>query len=197
MRLLLGTRNRGKIVEIKRLFHDLPKVELLTWEEVHFSPVEETGESFLENALLKARRISAETGLPVLAEDAGLEVEALGGRPGVRSARFAGEEATDRENIQKLLTELSGVENRRARFRAVAVVRFPEGKELIAEGELRGTIAAAPRGHTGFGYDPVFIPEGFNKTLAELGLEVKNRISHRAQALRRLKELLRRELETR
>jgi len=183
-------------MEIKHLFQDL-EIELLTWEEVPFSPVEESAESFLENAQLKARQICEETGLPVLAEDAGLEVEALGGLPGIRSARFAGEEATNSENIQKLLNELSGVEDRRARFRAVAVIHFPDGKELIAEGELRGRIAAAPRGHTGFGYDPVFIPEGFTKTLAELGLEAKNRISHRAQALRRLKELLRRELESR
>lgn len=189
MTILLGTKNKGKIREIKEIL-DLPGVKLLTYEERPFSEVAEEGDSFEENALLKARQICAETGLPVLAEDSGLEVPALDGQPGVRSSRFAREEATDEENIAKLLELLQGVDDRRARFRTVAVLRFPEGRELVTEGELWGEIALEPRGKHGFGYDPVFIPEGLSKTLAELGPEVKNRISHRRQALEKLLKLL-------
>ncbi len=193
MRLLLGTKNRGKIREILSILGDLPNLELLTFEDQPFSDVPETGSSFLENARLKARKISAETGLPVLAEDSGLEVEALGGAPGVRSARFAGEDATDEQNIRKLLELLRDVpdEKRGARFVCVAVVHFPDGRELTAQGELRGRIAREPQGTHGFGYDPVFIPEGFGQTLAELGPDIKNRISHRRKALEGIKEALR------
>ena len=190
MTILLGTKNKGKIREIKEIL-DLPGVKLLTYEERPFSEVAEEGDSFEENALLKARQICAETGLPVLAEDSGLEVPALDGQPGVRSSRFAREEATDEENIAKLLELLQGVDDRRARFRTVAVLRFPEGRELVTEGELWGEIAPEPRGKHGFGYDPVFIPEGLSKTLAELGPKVKNEISHRRRALERLLAMLR------
>ena len=196
MKLLLGTKNRGKVRELLAILNDndLPEVELLTVDDRPFSDVSETGGSFLENARLKARAIAEETGLPVLAEDSGLEVEALGGAPGVRSARFAGEGATDEQNVQKLLASLEGVpeERRGARFVCVAVVRFPgpDGRELVAEGELRGRIAPEPRGTHGFGYDPVFIPEGYERTLAELGPEVKNRISHRRRALEAIKKAL-------
>ncbi|MGQ9477809.1 MAG: RdgB/HAM1 family non-canonical purine NTP pyrophosphatase [Candidatus Bipolaricaulia bacterium] len=197
MKVLLGTKNLGKIREIREILSSSqsqgqaqPQLELLTYEEVPFPDVAEEGRSLEENALLKARSISRATGLPVLAEDSGLEVEALGGMPGVRSARFAGEGATDEENITKLLSLLQGVSDRRARFRAVVVLRFPDGRALLAEGELRGEIALEPRGSSGFGYDPVFIPEGFSKTLAELGPEVKNEISHRRRALEKLVALL-------
>ncbi|MFQ6033645.1 MAG: RdgB/HAM1 family non-canonical purine NTP pyrophosphatase, partial [Candidatus Bipolaricaulia bacterium] len=181
--------NRGKIAEIKEIFA-LPQVRLLTFEDHPFSDVVEEGNSFEENALLKARQISAETGLPVLAEDSGLEVLALDGQPGIHSSRFAHEHATDEENIAKLLELLQGVGDRQARVRTVAVLRFPEGEELLTEGELRGEIALEPRGKSGFGYDPVFIPEAFAKTLAELGPEIKNRISHRRRALEKLLKLL-------
>lgn len=198
MKLLLGTKNRGKLRELFALGlgEELPiPIELLTVDDVPFSDVPETGKTFLENALLKARAISEETGLPVLAEDSGLEVEALGGAPGVRSARFAGEGATDEQNLQKLLKLLEGVpeEERRARFVCVAVLRFPgpDGREIVAEGELLGRIAPAPRGEHGFGYDPVFLPEGFNQTLGELGPSVKDRISHRRRAVEALKRTLR------
>ena len=189
MIILLGTKNEGKIREIKEIF-TLPRVRLLTYEDHPFSDVVEEGSSFEENALLKARRICAETGLPVLAEDSGLEVSALGGRPGVRSSRFAHDRASDEENIAKLLELLRGVDDRRARFRAVAVLRLPDGEELVTEGELRGEIAPKPRGEHGFGYDPVFIPEGFTETLAELGPKAKNEISHRRRALERLLAML-------
>lgn len=189
MELLLGTKNRGKIAEIKGIL-TLPQVRLLTFEDHPFSDVVEEGNSCLENARMKARGICKETGLAVLAEDSGLEVEALDNRPGVRSSRFAHENATDEENVAKLLKLLQGVSDRRARFRTVAVLRFPQGHELVAEGELQGEIALEPRGKSGFGYDPLFIPEGFAKTLAELGPEIKNRISHRRRALEKLLELL-------
>lgn len=191
MEILLGTKNRGKISEIQEIFRALPAIRLLTCEDRPFGDVREEGGSFEANARFKARQISHETGLAVLAEDSGLEVLALGGRPGVRSARFAGARATDGENIAKLLSMLQGATDRRARFRAVVVLHFLDGKELLAEGELWGEIALAPRGTFGFGYDPVFIPEGFSRTLAELGPEIKNRISHRRRALERLLEALR------
>lgn len=185
MKLLLGTKNRDKIAEIKKIL-TLPQVKLLTFEDHPFSDVVEEGSSCLENALLKARGICAETGKPVLSEDSELEVAALDGRPGVRSSRFAHENATDEENTARLLELLQGMSDRRARFHTVAVLRFPDGEELIAEGELQGEIALEPRGESGFGYDPIFIPEGFEQTLAELGPEIKNKISHRRRALERL-----------
>lgn len=193
MTILLGTKNRGKIREVVEIF-TLPNVKLLTFEDCPFSDVAEEGSSFRENALLKARGISAETGLPVLAEDSGLEVAALDGGPGVRSSRFAHDHATDEENIAKLLELLQGVGDRRAQFHTVAVIRFPEGEELIAEGGLQGEIALEPQGESGFGYDPVFIPAGFTETLAELGPEIKNKISHRRRALEKLLAMLREQL---
>jgi XTP/dITP diphosphohydrolase len=198
VKLLLGTKNQGKIREILSILGDLPNVDLLTHNERPFSEVPEMGETFLDNALLKARGVSEETGLPVLAEDSGLEVEALEGAPGVRSARFAGEDAADKENIEKLLALLKDVpdERRTARFVCVAVLRFPDGREIITEGELRGRIAKEPRGRHGFGYDPVFIPEGYDRTLGELGPAVKDRISHRRKALEKLREELLRVLRS-
>jgi len=190
MHLLLGTRNDGKIRELQALLVDLREVELLTYRDQPFSDVREDGKCFRANALKKARQICAETDLPVLAEDAGLEVEALKGAPGVRSARYAGEKARDKENVAKLLKALESVNDRNARFVCVAVLRFPDGRELIAEGELKGVIADEPRGDYGFGYDPIFIPEGLSQTLAELGPTVKNEISHRRRAIEQLKKEL-------
>lgn len=190
MKILLGTKNLKKLEEIRRIFNDFREIELLTYHECPFSDVMEGGEGFRENALKKARAICAETKLPVLAEDSGLEVEALNGRPGVRSARFAGKKATDRQNIQKLLRLLKGVKNRGARFLCVVALCFPDGRTFITEGELRGRIAEAPKGTAGFGYDPVFIPQGYTKTLAELGASVKDKISHRWRALEKLRDLL-------
>lgn len=184
MKLLLGTRNRGKIAEITHILGDIAGLELLTFENVPFGDVAETGETFLENARLKASQIATETGRPVLAEDAGLEVDALDGAPGVYTARFAGEQASDDANIDKLLNELDGVENRAARFVCVAVLHIGvDHGEAVAEGELRGEIATTKRGESGFGYDPVFVPEGHQATLAELGDGVKSEISHRRRAL--------------
>lgn len=190
--LLLGTKNAGKIREIRALLADL-QLELLTWQECPFPEIAEDGLSCQENALKKARQISAKTGLAVLADDAGLEVAALGGAPGVLSARYSGApagEERDEQNIAKLLQNLAGVTDRLARFVCVMVLHWPEGRELIATGELRGRIAERPRGQNGFGYDPVFIPENYRRTLGELGPAVKNSISHRRRALEQLKAAL-------
>ena len=149
---------------------------------------EETGATLTENARLKARAAVALTGLPAMADDTGLEVDALGGRPGVHAARFAGPRATYADNVARLLEELRGVppERRTARFRTVCLVRDPEGGEVAAEGVLEGRIASAPRGRAGFGYDPVFEVAGLGRTLAELEPDEKNRHSHRAVAARNL-----------
>lgn len=194
MQLLLGTKNDVKIREFQALLAELTEIELLTYRDHPFNDVPEEGKIFRENALKKAHQICAETGLPVLAEDAGLEVAALHGAPGVRSARYASEKATDRENISKLLKALEGIKVRGSRFVCVTVLRFPDGEELIAEGELKGWVALGPRGSHGFGYDPVFIPEGYEQTLGELGSAVKDQISHRKRALESIKKELRQRL---
>ena len=190
MRILLGTKNAGKIRELKELLTGLPGVSLLTFHDRPFSDVPETGTTFEENARLKARTICAETGLPVLAEDSGLEVDALDGAPGVYSARYSGEPVDYARNNALLLKNLTGVTDRRARFVDVAVLRFPDGREYVCNGILSGRIATAPRGEGGFGYDPLFIPDGYDQTLAELGEDVKNRISHRARAIGAMREVI-------
>ncbi len=190
MKILLGTKNRGKISEILSIFSDIGGIEWLTFDEHPFRDVIEDGASFRENALKKAHQIAQETGLAVLAEDSGLEVKALHGAPGIRSARFAGADATDKENIRKLLELLRNSDEREAQFVCVAVLVTPSGQEFVTSGSLSGQIALEPRGHNGFGYDPVFIPTGFNKTLSQLGSEVKNGISHRRRALEELRRII-------
>jgi len=189
--LLLGTRNEGKLSELRELLVDLEGVELLTFHARPFKSVEEIGLSFDANARLKARAICAETGLPVLVEDAGLEVDALGGEPGIHSARFAGIPVNYERNNTLLLERLAGVRDRKARFIAVAVLRFPDGREFVSEGILTGRIARKLEGEGGFGYDPLFIPDGFSRTLAEMTLIDKNRISHRRRAIEGIKQVLR------
>ena len=190
MILLLGTKNDGKISELCELLADVGGVDLLTYRECLFQPVEESGSTFRENSLLKARTICAETGLPVLAEDAGLEVVALDGAPGVRSARFAGAAVDYLQNNALLLKRLAGVRDRRARFVAVAALRLPDGREFTHTGHLTGQIAEEPDGEGGFGYDPLFIPDGFSTTLAKMTRADKNRISHRRRALEGIKPTL-------
>ena len=191
-RLLLGTKNTGKIEEAKEIL-DFPEeeLELLSFHEQAFSDVKETGESYAENSLQKARSINKETGLPVLSDDSGLEVFALDGAPGYRSARFAGPNATDEENLSRLMDELKSASNRGARFVTVATLYVSSKERYVARGILEGEIALSPRGNSGFGYDPVFVPEGFDKTLAELGEERKNEISHRRKALEKIRAELR------
>ena len=190
MKVLIGTRNPKKLEECLRIIGDIPGIEWLTFRDHPFPEVEETGMTLEENARLKATSLVSVTELPVLAEDSGLEVVALGGAPGVRSARFAGAGKDYRRNNEKLLKLLAGVEDRRARFRAVAALALPDGRIWLAEGVLEGEIALAPRGSGGFGYDPLFIPLGDSRTLAELAPEEKDRISHRRRALERLRPLL-------
>jgi XTP/dITP diphosphohydrolase len=192
-RIAIAARNAHKLREIGRICADWP-VEWLTVEN-HEGPwpdVEETGSIYLENALLKARAGAAALGEPALADDSGIEVDALGGRPGHRSARFAGEDATDQQNLDELIRALKGVpgSGRTARYRCLAVLAFPEGRELHAEGICEGTLVGRPRGDKGFGYDPIFVPEGWDRTMAELTDEEKDRISHRGRAFRGLGEAL-------
>lgn len=188
MKLLLGTKNADKSQEIREILGDA--FQWLDPKQKPFSAVTEDGETLEENARKKAQSISAETNAIVLAEDTGLEVDELHGAPGVYSARYAGPDADSQKNVAKLLDQLKGKSNRRARFRCVCVVHFPDGQELLTAGVLEGSITNAPRGRGGFGYDPVFLPDGFPKTLAELPSAMKNKISHRAVALRAMKAKL-------
>ena len=192
--ILVGTKNAGKIKELKHLLAELP-VNLRNLNEFeNVVEPEETGATFMENAALKAVYYARETGLAALADDSGLEVEALNGAPGVYSARYAGETASDAEKISKLLEELenSGSENRSARF-VCAIVLTDEKGEIIfqTEGVCGGKIARVPGGKNGFGYDPVFIPEGFDRTFGELSGEIKSRLSHRARAIEKIIRFLR------
>jgi XTP/dITP diphosphohydrolase len=194
MRLLIATYNPGKIAEYAQLLKDLP-VELVGLAELGVElDVEETGATFAENALIKARTFAEVTGLVSLADDSGLEVDALDGAPGVLSARYAGPRATDQDRYRKLLEEMADVcsPRRTARFRCVIAVAWPDGRRALTEGSVEGVIACAPRGEHGFGYDPVFYLPERRCTMAELAPEVKNQISHRAEAARALVNLLER-----
>ncbi len=183
MRYLLASDNEHKLREIRDV---LPaNVQLLKQSDFDIESAAETGLTFIENALLKARHAAAASGLPAIADDSGLEVDALNGRPGIYSSRFAGEHASDSENVQRLLTEMAGCKARSARFRCVIVMLRHEfdPAPVIAQGSLEGEILSETRGSAGFGYDPIFFLPYRNKTVAELPLSAKNRISHRAQAL--------------
>lgn len=191
-KVVLATRNQGKVVEFERMLGEgLLNIQVLGLRDFPEMPdVEETGSSFAENALLKAEQISAYTGLPALADDSGLCVDALGGAPGIFSARWAGRHGDDKANLEKVLREISELDNPSlsARFKcAVALVlpdTYPGGAQsVIREGEIIGELVLSPRGSNGFGYDPIFQPAGFSLTTAELSAEVKDRISHRGQAL--------------
>jgi len=187
--LLIATENPDKSREIEALLSDLP-VELRTLRDLSDVRLpEESGATLEENAVLKARAAYEVTGLPALADDTGLEVDALGGRPGVRSARYAGEGATYEENRRRLLRELSGVEEaqRGARFVTVVALYRGDGRILLFGGEVEGRILEAPRGSGGFGYDPVFYLPAARKTFAEMTPEEKGRYSHRGAALRKLR----------
>jgi XTP/dITP diphosphohydrolase len=186
--LVLATRNEGKTGEIRALLADFP-VEIKNLTDFGPTPaIEEDGETFEDNAVKKARFIAKILGLPALADDSGLMVEALGKGPGVRSARYAGEGARDADNNAKLLKELENVENRNAAFACVIAIAVPWGPALIYEGRCEGTITKEPVGSKGFGYDPVFYYPPLQKTFAQLSTEEKNQVSHRGQALRQLRD---------
>jgi XTP/dITP diphosphohydrolase len=186
--IVLASGNAGKLREISRILGDLD-ITVVPQSEFGVSDADETGSTFVENALIKARHAVEATGLPAIADDSGIAVDALGGRPGVYSARYAGPEATDEENNDRLLAELEGVpdEERGAAFHCVACFVMPDDSEaIIAEGEWRGRILHGRQGDAGFGYDPLFLVTELGCSSAELSAEEKNRRSHRGQALREL-----------
>ncbi|MGO8875130.1 MAG: RdgB/HAM1 family non-canonical purine NTP pyrophosphatase [Acidimicrobiales bacterium] len=192
-RFVLATANPDKAAEVRHILTEaLGEIDLMP-RPAGVDDVEEDGETLEENARLKAVALAAATGEAAVADDTGLEVDALGGAPGVFSARFAGEHATYADNVAKLLGDLAGVEPaaRTARFRTVAFVRFPDGSEVVASGLVEGHIATTARGSGGFGYDPVFLPEGgAGRTFAEMSLVEKNAVSHRGRAFRALADAL-------
>ena len=191
MRVVLATANAGKLAEFRALVSRLP-IELVAQSELGIEPGSEGAATFVENAIAKARHASSRSGLPALADDSGLVVAALGGEPGIRSARYAGKHGDDGANISLLLERLASATDRRAHFYcALAFLRAPDDPApLIATGAWRGEIAHAPRGRGGFGYDPLFVPTPGGLTAAELDTEVKNRVSHRALAMQSLKTAL-------
>ncbi len=191
-KLLLATNNKGKIREYKSLLKGIPYEIVTLAGQGITTEVNEVGGSFEENAKLKASTLAAQSGLLSLADDSGLEVDALGGEPGSLSHRYAGEGATDADRINYLLLRLKDVSDkeRTARFRCVIAIATPDGNVELCTGECRGLITTAPRGKQGFGYDPIFYLPELGKTMAELTLEEKNRVSHRAKAAAKAKELL-------
>jgi XTP/dITP diphosphohydrolase len=194
-KLLLATNNKGKVREYKHMLKDLA-VELVSPDEAGINTeVEEIGESLEENARLKATTLARESKLLTLADDSGLEVDALGGEPGRLSARYAGEGASDKDRVNYLLKKLEGVPEgkRSARFRCVIAIAQPDGEAELCSGECEGVIALEPRGEAGFGYDPVFYLPELGKTMAELTLEEKNSVSHRGRAAKEAIKLLRRD----
>jgi len=181
--IVLATRNAGKVKEFQELLKDFP-VEIKNLNDFGPIPeVKEDGTTFDDNAYKKASFTARVLGLPAIADDSGLVVETLGGAPGVKSARYAGEKATDQENIKKLLAEMAGKSDRRAAFECVISIAVPAGPALTYEGRCEGEITTEPQGTSGFGYDPVFYFPGFGKTFAELTSAEKNKVSHRGMAL--------------
>ncbi len=188
MQLVCASANPDKVAEIRAILHE-SDIELLPRPD-DVPDVAEDAETLEGNARLKAVALSTATGMAAVADDTGLEVASLGGAPGVRSARFAGDDATYVDNVMKLLDALSDLpepEERSARFRTVALATFPDGREVMADGAVEGAIALGPRGDNGFGYDPVFVPsEGDGRTFAEMSADEKHAISHRGRAFRAL-----------
>lgn len=189
---IIATHNPGKVKEFKEILQ--PKgYEVKSLAEIGFTDeIEETGHTFEENAILKAEAVAKAVNKMVIADDSGLSVDNLGGRPGVYSARYAGEQKDDQANIDKVLSELRGIEKeqRTARFRCALAVSIPGEETKTVEGHVEGYIAEEPRGEYGFGYDPIFIVKDKDKTMAELTSDEKNKISHRADALKKLSKLL-------
>ncbi|MDE0686796.1 RdgB/HAM1 family non-canonical purine NTP pyrophosphatase [Candidatus Poribacteria bacterium] len=195
MKLILATRNQGKVRELTNMLYgeanSKQQIEVISLENYPDAPeVIEDGKTYAENAIKKASVIAAYTSHLTLADDAGLEVDALDGAPGIHSKRWAGENATDETRIAKLLQALEGAANRRARFIAAIAVVHPNANPEVVLGVCEGHIRHDPVGESGFGYDPVFVPDGYHQTFAELGEEIKNRISHRAKALEQAIALL-------
>lgn len=190
-KLVLATRNKGKLSELKELLKGLP-VELLSLTDFDMPEILEDGETFKENALIKAKAVYEHTGIPSIADDSGLEIDYLGGQPGVYSARFAGEHGDDEANNQKVLQLLEGIPfgKRNARFKCVIAIVGLSRENIVTTGTCEGVITTASEGQNGFGYDPIFWITDFERTMAEISLEQKNLISHRAVALRKAKKEL-------
>ena len=186
-RLLIATKNPAKVREYSRLLQGIPYEIVTLAEEGIYQVVDETGETLEENATLKAKSYACQSNLLTLADDSGLEVDVLGGEPGVLSARFAGEGASDNERIDYLLAKLTSIpwEERTARFRCIIAIASPQGEVELCQGECRGIIAYEPKGENGFGYDPIFYLHRLEKTMAELTMDEKNEVSHRGQAVRK------------
>lgn len=192
-KLLLATNNQAKVREYARLLKGIP-YRIVSLKDVGISEqVEETGASFEENAVLKAERYAQLSGLITMADDSGLEVEALNGEPGVRSARYAGEDASDAERIDFLLNKLAGIpwDKRNAQFRCVIAIANPDGRVKTCEGQCRGILTFAPLGENGFGYDPIFYLPDLHRTMAELPMSQKNAVSHRGKAADEARKILR------
>jgi len=184
MQLVVATTNDHKLGEIRDLIPDSFKISSLS--DIGFNKeIIEDGSTFTENAQIKARTVYKDINLNCLADDSGIEVEALNGAPGIYSARFAGESASDDDNLQKLISDMRGIENRKARYVCV-IVLIINGKEYLFEGEIKGTLREEPQGENGFGYDPIFMPEGYNLTFGQLSPTIKAEISHRAKAMQLL-----------
>jgi XTP/dITP diphosphohydrolase len=198
MKLVIATKNINKIKEIKDKFSDFPDLAIISLLDFNNLPdVIEDGFTFEENALKKAREYSAFTGLPVLSDDSGLEIDALSGAPGVRSARYAGENAGDEENNDLVLRQMSNLpeDKRNARFICVIAIKLPDQKEYLSKGICEGRIIKSRKGSNGFGYDPLFFIPDIGKTMAQLTVAEKNKISHRALALDKVKDILKKILE--
>ena len=188
-RVVLATHNRHKVVELRRILADTP-IELVSGLDVDLPEVDETGDTFAANALLKADACLAATGLPAIADDSGLVVDALDGAPGVRSARYAGEGATDDANLRLVLERLGDAAQRAARFVCVAALVTPDGGRVTERGVMEGALIDAPHGTGGFGYDPIFVAAGEQRTNAELSPDEKDAMSHRGAAFRALRQHL-------
>ncbi len=189
MKLVFATNNKHKLDEVRKITSHHP-VEIVSLAEINcFDDIPETADTLEGNALQKAHYIQEKFGLNCFADDTGLEVEALNNAPGVYSARYAGPGHDSEANMKKLLHEMEGIENRKARFRTVIALVW-NGKTYTFDGIVNGTITTTKRGENGFGYDPIFIPEGYEQTFAELGNDIKNQISHRAKAVEKLDEFL-------
>ena len=180
MKILFATNNTHKVNELRQILPS--RFELVTPADFNcYDDVEETGSTLEENALIKARYLYSRFGISCFADDTGLEIDALNGAPGVYSARYAGENKDSRENVARVLCELNGENNRKARFRTV-IALILDGKEYLFEGTVNGTISVEAKGNSGFGYDPIFVPEGYQLNFAEMDAEMKNSISHRKRA---------------
>ncbi len=184
--LVFATSNQNKLLEINKLLTSDLNIEIKTLSDINVTEdIPETGKTIEENAIQKAAYIYNKYGYNCFAEDTGLLVDALNGEPGIYSARYAGEDRNDNKNIEKILSNLNSATNRNAHFKTV-IALILEGETFIFEGKIEGEITTAPQGTSGFGYDPIFRPNGYNRTFAEIGLEEKNKISHRAKALFKL-----------